>query len=73
MLKIKFDNKQNVESYDINENDTSIKIETIKVETTNDVIQKRSSKRVTRLFCKKIRKKLINEIKMLIIIRLLYW
>ena len=40
MLKIKFDVKQNVESYDIIENDTSIKIETIKVETTNEIFKR---------------------------------
>ena len=32
--------KQNVESYDIIENDTSIKIETIKVETTNEIFKR---------------------------------
>ena len=40
MLKIKFDEKQNVKSYDIIENDTSIKIETIKVETTNEIFKR---------------------------------
>ncbi len=40
VLKIKFDVKQNVESYDIIENDTSIKIETIKVETTNEIFKR---------------------------------
>ena len=40
VLKIKFDEKQNVESYDIIENDTSIKIETIKVETTNEIFKR---------------------------------
>ena len=40
VLKIKFDVKQNVESYEIIENDTSIKIETIKVQTTNDIFER---------------------------------
>ena len=40
VLKIKFDAKQNVESYDIIENDTSIKIETIKVESNNEIFKR---------------------------------
>ena len=40
VLKIKFDSNQNVASYDITENDTSIKINTVKVDITNDVFKR---------------------------------
>ena len=40
VLKIRFDAKQNVESYDIIENDTSIKIDTIKVHSTNEIFNR---------------------------------
>ena len=40
VLKIKFNKKQNVETYDIIKNDTSIKINTIKVDTEKSVFSK---------------------------------
>ena len=40
VLKIKFNEKQNVETYDIIKNDTSIKINTIKVDTEKSVFSK---------------------------------
>ena len=40
VLKIKFNEKQNVETYDIIKNDTSIKIDTIKVDTEKSVFSK---------------------------------
>ena len=40
VLKIKFDSNQNVASYDITENDTSIKINAVKVDITNDVFKR---------------------------------
>lgn len=40
VLKIKFNEKQNVETYDIIKNDTTIKINTIKVDTEKTVFSK---------------------------------
>ena len=40
VLKIKFDEKQNVESYDIIKNNTSIKIKTVKITTKNNTYSK---------------------------------
>ena len=40
VLKIKFNRKQNVETYDIIKNDTSIKINTVKVNTENAVFER---------------------------------
>ena len=40
VLKIKFNKKQNVETYNIIKNDTSIKINTIKVDTEKSVFSK---------------------------------
>ena len=40
VLKIKFNKKQNVETYDIIKNDTSIKINTIKIDTEKSVFSK---------------------------------
>ena len=40
VLKIKFNEKQNVETYDIIKNDTSIKINTIKVDNEKSVFSK---------------------------------
>ena len=40
VLKIKFNEKQNVETYDIIKNDTSIKINTIKVDSEKSVFSK---------------------------------
>ena len=71
VLKIKFDEKQNVKSYDIIENDTSIKIETIKVDTTNEIFKRGLVRELLDSFVRRM-EELINEIKMLIITRLLY-
>ena len=40
VLKIKFNNKQNVESYEIIRNQKSLKIKTIKVDTTSTVFKR---------------------------------
>ena len=40
VLKIKFDKNQNVETYNIIKNNTSIKIDTIKIDTSNDVFSR---------------------------------
>ncbi|MDC3024606.1 outer membrane protein assembly factor BamE, partial [Alphaproteobacteria bacterium] len=40
ILKIKFDKNQNVETYNITKNNTSIRINTIKVDTSNDVFKR---------------------------------
>ncbi len=40
VLKIKFNEKQNVETYDIIKNDTSVKINTVKVDTNNEIFER---------------------------------
>ena len=40
VLKIKFNEKQNVETFDIIKNDTSVKINTVKVDTENAIFKR---------------------------------
>ncbi len=40
VLKIKFNEKQNVETFDIIKNDTSVKINTVKVDTANPIFER---------------------------------
>ena len=40
VLKIKFNKKQNVETFDIIKNDTSVKINTVKVDTENAIFER---------------------------------